>query len=390
MSDKLILRTSVSPYGDTTKGSVLSAQELDGNLIMLKGAQISSISLNGNSLNVVELNGSNFNVDLSQFTQDTTITGGTFANSTLILSNNTGGTVTITGFTMTAQSETYTNLTPIPTTIGGIPANSTFSGLTMQQMWDKLLYPYQAPTFTLFSSSFLTNGQVFEVGNGVSNFTGVNLTYQTSNTTNVSAGTVTITQNYPTTTTIKANLNGAASPGISVSTFDNQITPFSSSTATAQTIFTISGKNTNSGNMLNATISASWQWKVYVGQLGNFTTATASQITGLTIYNGLQSGFVTDAINGTKYNIPTLGSSSYVYFCYPNISTTFNPIKSAQITSGGLGNQNMAAADGYYSHSANGFNYALVPITNAFGITQNYIVYRTLNQISGGITITFT
>ena len=64
MPDNLILRTSLSPYGDTTKGSVLSAQELDGNLITLKGAQISSVTLNGNSLNVVELNGSNFNVDL--------------------------------------------------------------------------------------------------------------------------------------------------------------------------------------------------------------------------------------------------------------------------------------------------------------------------------------
>jgi hypothetical protein len=33
----IVLRTSISPYGDATKGSVLSQSELDGNFISLKG-----------------------------------------------------------------------------------------------------------------------------------------------------------------------------------------------------------------------------------------------------------------------------------------------------------------------------------------------------------------
>lgn len=36
--------------------------------------------------------------------------------------------------------DTYTNETPTPVTVGGIPAGSTFTGLTTQQMWDWLLY----------------------------------------------------------------------------------------------------------------------------------------------------------------------------------------------------------------------------------------------------------
>lgn len=36
--------------------------------------------------------------------------------------------------------DTYTNETPTPVTVGGIPAGSTFVGLTTQQMWDWLLY----------------------------------------------------------------------------------------------------------------------------------------------------------------------------------------------------------------------------------------------------------
>lgn len=43
----------------------------------------------------------------------------------------------------------YTNLTPTPQTIGGIAAGSTFSNMSMQQMWDLLLYPYVAPTCTI-------------------------------------------------------------------------------------------------------------------------------------------------------------------------------------------------------------------------------------------------
>jgi hypothetical protein len=36
----------------------------------------------------------------------------------------------------------YTNLTPTLVGLGGIPAGSTFSNKTMQEMWDALLYPY--------------------------------------------------------------------------------------------------------------------------------------------------------------------------------------------------------------------------------------------------------
>lgn len=380
MSDKLILRTSVSPYGDTTKGSVLSTQELDGNLITLKGAQISSVSLIGNSLNVVELNGSNFNVDLSQFTNDTTITGGTFANSTLILSNNTGGTVTITGFTMTAQSETYTNLTATTTTIGGIPAGSTFSGLTMQQMWDKLLYPYQPPAFTTFSFTYLNpqTSNIFEVGTGIIDFTNSNFTYATSNATNVSAGTITITQNYPSTITIKSGLDGSSNnTSIPQAQFTNQPIIISSSTATTRTIFTISGKNTNLGDMLNATISASWQWKVYVGQSASATLPTQNQITGLTIYNSLSTTFA------STYTIPS--TENYVYICFPTSMGNLN-----SITSGGF-NVAMAtsATDPFYSGNSGSFNYGLVTITNRFGIPTPYKVYRTFNPL-GGISIITT
>lgn len=48
-----------------------------------------------------------------------------------------------------SASTTYTNLTPTPASIGGIPSGSTFSNKTMSEMWDALLYPYIAPSISL-------------------------------------------------------------------------------------------------------------------------------------------------------------------------------------------------------------------------------------------------
>ena len=43
------------------------------------------------------------------------------------------------------DAETYTNATPMPSTVGGWNAGSTFSNKTTSQMFDGLLYPYQLP-----------------------------------------------------------------------------------------------------------------------------------------------------------------------------------------------------------------------------------------------------
>ncbi len=43
-----------------------------------------------------------------------------------------------------SASSYYTNAIPTPAAVGGVPAGTTFSSATMQQMWDMLLYPYVA------------------------------------------------------------------------------------------------------------------------------------------------------------------------------------------------------------------------------------------------------
>jgi hypothetical protein len=51
-----------------------------------------------------------------------------------------------------SASSYYTNLTPVPVTVGGISAGSTFSNKSMQEMWDALLYPYISPSAALSCS----------------------------------------------------------------------------------------------------------------------------------------------------------------------------------------------------------------------------------------------
>ena len=80
-------------------------------------------------------------------------------------------------------TETYTNLTPTAVSIGGIPAGSTFDNMTMQEMWDALLYPYQTPIFSSFTSSMSTP---IEVGSTIPAGS-VTFLWNTTNSSNIAA-----------------------------------------------------------------------------------------------------------------------------------------------------------------------------------------------------------
>ena len=58
---------------------------------------------------------------------------------------------------------TYTNTDKVPVTLGGIVKDSTFNKVPMSDMWDKLLYPYQNPSFGSFNVDGQSSGS-FELG----------------------------------------------------------------------------------------------------------------------------------------------------------------------------------------------------------------------------------
>jgi len=82
MNNNLILRTLQSPYGDVTKGSVLSHDDVDNNFIFLKGISISTATTVGNNLVLSQINGNSITADLSQIIGTGTTSGGTAGSGT--------------------------------------------------------------------------------------------------------------------------------------------------------------------------------------------------------------------------------------------------------------------------------------------------------------------
>jgi hypothetical protein len=184
MSVNLILRTLTSPYGDTTKGSVLSNAELDNNFIGLKGEVIYSAQTSGNNVTLKKYNGNDINFNLTSFT-DVFVTGGTYSSGTAIFTNNTGGTFSVSGFgtgsDIFVTGATYSNNTFTFSNNTGGTFNvlfNTVTGLTVNGnlivTGDTSLQAFSATTGYMFSSGDTVlqidgnQGTIMNVGNDTS------------------------------------------------------------------------------------------------------------------------------------------------------------------------------------------------------------------------------
>ena len=237
----------------------------------------------------------------------------------------------------------YTNAAPVPVTIGGIGAGSTFDAQTMQQMWDALLYPYQSPSF----ASFSIQGQstTIEVGATVA----ANPTFQWSvnNSANVFPNTTVIRNG----STVLANLVSNVSP---YSAVDSAVTKL---TATSNT-WNIQETNSHGGNF-STSFSVNWRWRVYYGESVT-TPLNESQVKALRV-SGLQSGFA-----GTYSFV----GGGYKYIAYPVALGTATTFKDTGT------NLDVAMLPVY-----------TVSVTNVNGVTVNYNIHRSFNIMGGSINI---
>jgi len=251
----------------------------------------------------------------------------------------------------------YINPDSVPETIGGIDAGTTFPspGKTMQEMWDLLLYPYQAPAFTFFA---LSESTLKEIGYSFNNGT---FTWLTSNPNNVSGNTIEIS-GYNMTT-----LSNQANDYSEYVEFTSSVTRDSSSDVGTRT-WNIQGKNTI-GGLFYDSYSIRWDWKWYYGTSAN-PSLTETQIKALTS-NGLYSSYSrTYAFDGGDYK----------YICFAN--TYGGPSNFFDLDTGFA-----VAMYGGYSNTQNGYSYDLVSVTNTYGETVNYRVYRTQNTITDAFSI---
>ena len=257
-------------------------------------------------------------------------TGG---GSTTVYQNGGGGT------------ETYTNFTPTAVSIGGIPAGSTFDNMTMQEMWDALLYPYQTPVFSSFTSSMSTP---IEVG-GTIPAGSVTFLWNTTNSSNIAANSIKI-DDITAGNTLAAGLANTGTTAISISEITNVM-------ATSHQ-WKITATNTK-GAFLSRTLNVYWQWKIYYGESA-LTDLTETDVEALRV------GTLAANVSGNY----SFNAGEYKWICYPTsfgLKTTFKD-------------------------ASTNFDVAMQPaltksITNSQGVATNYYCHRTVNKLGGSITI---
>ena len=242
-------------------------------------------------------------------------------------------------------TETYTNLTPTAVSIGGIPAGSTFDNMTMQEMWDALLYPYQTPIFSSFTSSMSTP---IEVGSTIPAGS-VTFLWNTTNSSNIAANSIKI-DDITAGNTLASGLANTGTTAISISEITNVM-------ATSHQ-WKITATNTK-GAFLSRTLNVYWQWKIYYGESA-LTDLIEADVEALRV------GTLAANVSGNY----SFNAGEYKWICYPTsfgLKTTFKD-------------------------ASTNFDVAMQPaltksITNSQGVSTNYYCHRTVNKLGGSITI---
>jgi hypothetical protein len=312
---------------DCAIGSIISSGNT-GSTIVASGDDNIEVSLSGMSVPPI------YGVSLNDNISVDSISANTYYVGDVPLSATTSGL-------------TYTNTTPTTATVGGIDAGSTFSGANMSEMWDMLLYPYQAPKF----NAFAINGQstTLEVGDSVP--AGSTLfTWSTTNSSNVASNSITIQD----ITNVLILGSGLADDGSESLSLPANVTK----TSATSNQWRITASDTEAGGLLR-NFNVNWRWRVNYGTDPS-TTLTAAGVTGLT-NSSLSSGFA-----GTR----SFGAGDYKYFAYPAVMGTATTFKDSSTNLD-------VAMEALYT----------VSITNAFSVSTTYNVHRSTNVLGSTIDI---
>lgn len=241
----------------------------------------------------------------------------------------------------------YTNLTPVPTTVGGITAGSTFDNVAVTDVLTQLLYPYQVPAFTAFAMT--GQATTLEVGQSISAGDKV-FTWSTSNSANVNVNSVKI---------VDQTANVVLGEGIAnVGTSTLPVSGVTKTTATSH-VWKIEA-TASSGSVISRTFTVGWQWKVYYGEsaLGTLTEGDVE---------ALRVGTLKTSVNGTY----AMNEGGYKWWAFPSSFTQPTQFKD-------INTQFLVAMDPVVGE---------VLVTNSFGVSTMYKLYRSYNILGGGIDV---
>ena len=208
-----------------------------------------------------------------------------------------------------AASGDYTNLNPVPTTVGGVTAGTTFNGMSMSAIFDMLFYPYTQPLSTL-----TTNNNPREYGSSPDVVLSWSITKKSEN----------IFTTYPLLTPDPVP-NGGSGTYSTVST--HSIAPGVSTVNS----FTMSVYDDFGGPYIT-TGTLTWMNKIYWGATNNATASliAMSDTTMSDLIKGLTGCYVGSGneLSTTKSKTYTgiNAEGGYLIFAWPsNVSNSYSP-----------------------------------------------------------------
>ena len=237
---------------------------------------------------------------------------------------------------------TYTNTDKVPVTLGGIVKDSTFNKVPMSDMWDKLLYPYQAPSFSSFTIDNKTT-ETYEVGQTIPE---VNRTFRWSiaNKDNVLADSLLLNNEI-----------------VDLSLTSKIVTmPELVRTTSSTYSYNIKAKDITNKEF-SRNININWQYRRYFG-VSNKDTLLDSDILALT------SELSTSKNKTIEYDMT---GGNYFYFAYPTAFGDCNNIKVNEMP-------------------WNGFILVKRTVVNAFGVNVPMNIYRSENLLYGTSSVNWS
>jgi len=278
---------------------------------------------------------------------------------------------------------TYTNPEATPTTVGGVEAGSTFSGVTLQAMWDDLLYPYQHPTVSNLKrnttpSPPAQSDTTVEIGytlwSGDTTFTwSYDLKGKPGNVTDNL-----VIRDLTNSIDLLTGFTIISSPQTPTPTYDIQHT-----TPTTHT-WRLRGQDT-SGTDYSETTYLNWWNYFYYGE------SSHTSLTGTGTWGSAVDGEIVFLENRTLKNSVSLthrfnDGITYKYYCIPQ-SFTMTSVKD---TSNNFDVGMAGPVENYNSGDDNGIYYDLVSLTNQHAQNVTYKVFRSRYTLDAEVEFKYT
>ena len=260
-----------------------------------------------------------------------------------------------------SASVTYTNSNPTSISLGGVSFNYTFSGITIQQLFDTLFYPYTPPTLT-----FSVSPSVVEFGDSTTTAT-LNW-YVTSGINNTVSSYIYRPLQSPQSLSTPTSFNYSSGTLGSNNLVTNTLTTFT---------FSVNDLNLssipNTGGDNSVTASVNWSLRRYWGTLSSSSDLTT--VTSSTFYYLDVSTLNSELSGGYTQSREIMTNNDYIVFIWPTNSVNLQSIP-PKVTINGLPNNDwIKTRDG-------------VVFTNQFGYTASYDVWR-FNNTQGTFTSSY-